>query len=81
MFDQEVLVVLNTHGGAARGGDVTVDRNLHPPGSTMRVLYRSDWSDSELRNPPAAESSGVGEDAGRSVVRVDLPPAGMTILA
>jgi glycosidase len=81
MFDREVLVVLNTHGGEARGGDVTVDHRLHPPGSTMSVLYRSDWSDAQLRNPPTGETVAVGDDAGRSTVRVDLPAAGMAILA
>jgi len=80
MFDREVLVVLNTHGAEARGGEVTVDRSLHPPGARMSVLYRGDWSDSELRNPPAGESLGVRDDAGRSTVRIDLPAAGMMIL-
>jgi hypothetical protein len=80
LFDREVLVALNTHGGEARGGDVTVDRDLHPPGAAMSVLYRGDWSDGELRDPPAGEAIAVRDDAGRSTVRVDLPPAGMVIL-
>lgn len=81
MFDQEVLVALNTHGGAGRGGHVTVDRGLHPPGSRMRVLYRSDWSDADLRNPPGGQTVAVTDDGGRAVVRIDLPAAGMVILA
>ena len=81
MFDQEVLVALNTHGGEGRGGQVTVDRNLHPPGSRMRVLYRSDWSDADLRNPPAGQTVDVTDDGGRAAVRIDLPAAGMMILA
>ncbi len=81
MFDQEVLVALNSHGGEARGGQVTVDRNLHPPRSHMNVLYRSDWSDADLGNPPGGDPVEVTDDGGRSAVRIDLPAAGMVILA
>jgi hypothetical protein len=73
-------VALNTHGAAARGGDVTVDRTLHPPGTLLTVLYRSDRSDAELRTPPAGQTVAVTDDNGRSVIRVDLPAAGMVIL-
>jgi hypothetical protein len=48
LHDQEVVVVLNTHGTEERGADVTVDQTLHPPGSTMRTLYRGDWDDAAL---------------------------------
>ena len=80
MFDTEVVIALNTHGAAARGGDVTVDRTIHPPGSVLTVLYRSDRSDTELRTPPAGQTVAVTDDNGRSIVRVDLPAAGMAIL-
>jgi glycosidase len=80
LFEREVVVALNTHGTAPRGGNVTVDRGLHPPGSRLAVLYRSDWSNAELASPPGNETVTVSDDGGRSIVRVDLPPAGMTIL-
>jgi glycosidase len=84
LHDQEVVVVLNTHGTEERGADVTVDRTLHPPGSTMRTLYRGDWDDAALSSgvPPAGEIPvPVREVDSRAVVRVDLSPAGMAILA
>jgi glycosidase len=81
LFDQEVLVALNTYGAEARGADVTVDSVLHPRGSTLTVLYRSDWSDSELRSLPQDETLTVQEREGRSILRIDLPAAGMLILA
>jgi len=81
MFDQEVVVALNTHGAERRGGLVTIDRALHPPGSRLKVRYRSDWPDADLRMPPDGPPVMVADDGGRSVVRIDLPPAGMAILA
>ncbi|MFN2254360.1 MAG: alpha-amylase family glycosyl hydrolase [Candidatus Promineifilaceae bacterium] len=81
LFDQEVLVVLNSHGGADRGAEITVDAALHPAGPSMKVLYHSEWSDAELRDPPKDQTVAVGSRSGRSAVRLDLPPAGMVILA
>ena len=61
---------------------MTVDANLHPAGSTMTYLYRSDWSDEELRHPPTDRTAVVQHQPdGRAVVQVDLEPAGMAILA
>jgi hypothetical protein len=71
---------VNTHGAAARGGFVTVDRALHPPGSTLNVLYRGDWNDAEFAAPPVESPRPVIDDGGRSAVRIDLPAAGMLIL-
>lgn len=79
-FGTEVVVAVNTHGAVPRGGFVTVDRTLHPPGSTLNVLYRGDWSDAELTTPPLEAPRNVIDDDGRSAVRVDLPAAGMIIL-
>jgi hypothetical protein len=36
--DEESLIVVNTHGREARGGDVLVDAALNPLGSEFRVL-------------------------------------------
>ena len=69
LFDREVLVALNTHGTQARGELVTVDAALHAPGSTMTFLY------------PAGGTIQVEGRNGRAIVRVDLPPAGLAILA
>jgi glycosidase len=81
LFDQEVVMALNTNGAAARGGLVTVDRELHPSGRRLFVRYHSHWSDGQLRTPPRSEAAQVIDDGGRSAVRVGLPPAGMIILA
>lgn len=80
LFDREVVVAFNTNGTAGRGAFVTVDRALHPSGSTLRVLYRGDWTDAQLRSSPPEQSVLVNDDAGRSVVRIDLPAAGMALL-
>jgi glycosidase len=79
--DQEVLVALNTHGSQSRGADVTVDASLHGAGSTMTILYDAAWTDAELGSPPAGLSAPVQVADGRATVRIDLPPAGMAILA
>ncbi len=77
----EVVMVLNTHGLEARGADVTVDENLHPPGSQLRVLYRADWTDEQLKQPPTDEFIPVDKTLeGRAYVRLSLPAAGMIIL-
>jgi glycosidase len=80
-FDQEVLVALNTHGTEPRGAQVTVDAALHPPGSILSFLYHGSWSDSELRHPPQGQTVPAQNSNGRATVRLDLPPAGMAILA
>jgi hypothetical protein len=81
LFISEVVMALNTHGLEPRGAFVTVDRNLHPLGSEMTLLYRSDWSDQQLRQPPQTETLIVQESQGRTAVRIDLPPSGMVILS
>jgi glycosidase len=82
--DQEVLVALNGHGAQSRGADITVDASLHRPGlagSVMTVLYDAAWNDAELRSPPGGRTVPVQVAGGRATVRIDLPPAGMVILA
>lgn len=81
LYDREAIVCLNTNGASPSSADVTVDSSIHPPGSTLTVRYRSDWTDAQLRNPPANESKAVQSIQGRSAVHVDLPAAGMMILA
>lgn len=80
LTDHEVVVAVNTHGTQPRGALVTVDATLHPPGTAMTVAYRGDWTDAALRGTPPHEHVDVTADGGRSVVRIDLPPAGMTVL-
>ncbi|MFB2878552.1 hypothetical protein [Floridanema aerugineum] len=71
----------NTHGLESRGADVTVDENLSPPGSKLQVLYRADWTDEQLKQPPTDEFIPVEQTPeGRAYVRLSLPPAGMVIL-
>jgi glycosidase len=80
LYTTEVVMALNTHGLESRGAFITVDHSLHSPGSTLQVLYRSDWSNDQLCHPPESETLPIQEYQGRSTVRVDLPPAGMVIL-
>lgn len=83
LFDQEVLVAINTNGNFGKSALVTVDTLLHPEGSEIRCLYRSDWSDDSLRDrdPPGETPLTVVRAMGRSAVHVDLPSSGMAILA
>lgn len=81
MDHQEVLITLNTQGRENRGALVTVHAPAHPPGSSMKFLYRSDWSDTQLQQPPSNQTVNVEYFDGRATVRIDLPPAGMAILA
>ena len=81
MDNKEVLVALNTHGSEGRGAFVTIHAPFHSPNSFMKVLYRSDWTDSELKNPPQNQTVLVDYFGERATIRIDLPPAGMAILA
>ena len=81
LFENEVLMALNTHSHANRGAEITVDASLHPDGSTMTFIYKSDWTDSELREPPQDQKLTVRHRGGRATIRLDLPPSGMVILA
>lgn len=79
LYDREVVMALNTHGTASRGAFVTVDAGLHKGQAGMQCLYHS----GHFTQPPAAQAPAVPVQlmSGRSVVRIDLPPAGFTILA
>ena len=81
LFNQEVLIALNTHALEVRGADVTVDGALSPVGEKMTFLYKSDWTDNEFRHPQTNQTVPIVSSRGRATVRVDLPPAGMAILA
>lgn len=81
LHGQEVLIALNTHGTEPRGAGVTVHAAFHAPGSALTYLYRSDWSDADLRNPPAGQTAAVRDEGGRATIHLELPPAGMAILA
>ncbi|MEH1925814.1 alpha-amylase family glycosyl hydrolase [Nostoc sp.] len=82
LFDTEVLMVLNTNGLENRRAEVTVDTYTHPQDSIMTFLYKSDWSNADLRNPRQNQTVAVQHhDDGRATVEIDLPPSGMAILA
>jgi len=82
LFNQEVLVALNTNGADGRGAEVTIDSTLYAPGSTMQVLYHSSCDPATLIDAPQNQTVTVQQQPdGRVTVRVDLPPAGMAILA
>ena len=81
LSEHEVVMVLNTNGIENRGANVTIDENLHPAGSTIKILYRANWSNDQLRHPPENETLIVEKtQEGRAYVNVNLPPAGMLIL-
>jgi glycosidase len=80
LFDQEVLIAVNTNGTAVRGADITVDGSLSPMGGQMTYLYRSDWADSQLHTPPTDQTVNIISNGSRATVKIDLPPAGMAIL-
>jgi glycosidase len=80
LFDQDVLVALNTNGTHHRSTSVVLDSRFHPEGSTMTFLYNGDWSDAELKTPPPTQNVPVTHDNGISTIRIDLLPAGMAIL-
>lgn len=75
MFDQEVVVVLNTHGTESRQALINVDAVLNPAGRTLIYQYHSD-----RLNQSETLMSIVETMQGRSAIRVELPPAGMAIL-
>ncbi len=82
MDTHQVLVVLNTYAEHVREAEVMVDPKVHPEGSCLTYLYRSDWNDDELGNPPTDRTAAVTcRQDGKAVIHIDLPPAGMAILA
>lgn len=81
LLDQEVLMVLNANGTQSQGRFITVDGSFHQPGDALAFLYRGDWSDAELRTTPNQTTKVKRVEDGRLAVSVDLPPAGMAILA
>ncbi len=81
LHQQEVLIALNTHGTESRGAQVTIEASLHPPGTLLTFLYKGDWSDAELQYPPLHQTVPVVYRDNRATVQIDLPPAGMAILA
>ncbi|MEY3825295.1 MAG: hypothetical protein RLZZ148_107 [Cyanobacteriota bacterium] len=82
LLNSEVVMVLNTHELESRGAEITLEAKFHPPGSSLTYLYRSDWSDEKLKQPPTTESvTVIHYGDGRATVRLDLPPSGMVILA
>lgn len=82
MFDQETLVVLNTNGEENRSGRVTVASELHTDSSHLTYVYKSDWNDDQLRVPLLSETVPIEiTDDGRAYIYIELPPAGMAILA
>ncbi|MBC8165788.1 MAG: alpha-amylase [Bryobacteraceae bacterium] len=81
LFRTEVVTCLNTDGNNRHTAHVTIDAERHRHVNQLKVLYRSDWSDAQLKNPPQNESATVGGSGGRRTIEVSLPPAGMMILS
>lgn len=80
MWETAVTVAINTNGVENCGAYVDVDDTLFPAGAVMTFLYRSDWSDEALCNPPDDQTVTVENVNGRSAIWLELPPAGMVIL-
>jgi glycosidase len=81
LFRTEVVIALNTNGERPRNADVTIDAGINAGASQLRVLYRSDWSDAQLKNPPQDEFVTVVTAGGRKTIQLNLPRAGMVILS
>ena len=60
---------------------ITIDAKLNRHKPKLTYLYRNDWSDTQLENPPTNQTEAVRFVNGRATVTVTLPPAGMAILA
>lgn len=80
MFDTSVLIAVNTHSLEPRGAWVNVDTGFHTIGASMRLLYDGSWSHEQRLNPPDI-TLPIDPILERGAVRIDLPPAGMVILA
>ncbi len=82
-YNTEVLMVFNTNAIESRGAEITIDASLHPQGSELVYLYRSDWSDEAIKRlPPPIETVTVNYHSdGRAAVSVNLPASGMAILS
>ena len=76
----EIVIALNTHSLEKRAADITVDAAIHPHGSSLKILYRNDWSAKELENPPDETVKVKHLADGRAVINLSLPPAGMAVL-
>jgi len=81
LLDREVVVALNTNGSSPRGAEVTVDSTLQQGRPALAVLYRGDWNDAKLKTAPNDETLPLQSRDDRTTVRIDLPAAGMAILA
>jgi hypothetical protein len=79
--EQEVLIVMNANGAQVGQASVTVHAEFRADLSTMAVLYRSDWTDAQLKAPPNEVVLVSHPPQGRATVNVTLPPAGMSIIA
>lgn len=66
-----MLCAVNTDAAGARTAWVTVDAGLHPAGSTLRRRHGSD--------PGVSAALEVVSTAGRSAVRLTLPPAAVAV--
>lgn len=82
--DKEVLVVLNTDGALKKSTKVTIHAPFYEkqPHPVLSYLYRSDWSDAQLKGTATvSQTEPVTINNGRASIRIELPPAGMAILA
>lgn len=68
----EILCAINTDTTSATTAYVTVDHWLTPSGSSMNLLYTS-------VNTSLAKRLTAENDAGRSVVKLTIPPAGFVM--
>ncbi len=75
----EVLITLNTNATEPRAALVTVDASLHPDGSAMKYLFRTDWITTSS-NETSTRLTVKHQADGRATVFVELPPGGMAIL-
>jgi glycosidase len=79
-FNRDVLVALNTNGLSRQNARILLDTSFHPRDSSLRFLYRGDWSEAELKNPQLNTFVPVDYVGELATIHISLPPAGMAIL-
>jgi glycosidase len=85
LTDEEALCVVNAHGTQRRGGDVVVDTDLNPPGSSLTVVANSTESGvgsaSGIAHPVGSQLPVQRRPDGTAFVEIrNVPPSGVVVL-
>jgi hypothetical protein len=75
--DEEALCIVNTHGTDDRGGEVFVDAELNPPGTSMTSILETASPDARPRELPVRRTP----DGAAYVELRDVAPSEVVILS